>query len=139
MPTDIVGYAHCKLCDSLHPQILLSRLGYVCPACIEAGLERLKIVEVRIGTDRVPYRLRRIRSGSRGGSWAKHQSDKAKLDAMRELRNLFPDLYDALLFRARGRRGLEEVFVTAGDRRLDWDTLEETIERLVATWTGGVA
>lgn len=132
---DLVGYKPCRDCGDLFEAIALGRLGGVCWKCLAKLDAAINTVELQIAGAVVPYKVRRRHSGSRGSSVTKHQVAHANMAALRRLRDLFPDLFDLLLQAERAKRGLEPFPISAACRQLDVDQLEETISRLVATWT----
>lgn len=132
--TDIAGYARCSNCPELHPQILLWRLGGVCPACITEGIKPLRHIDVRV--DRAGFAtmcLRPNRGGSKGSKRTKKQAERAKMAALKRLRDLHPDLFAALLAEERESRGLEPWFVTADSEPLSFEQIQASVARLVAT------
>ena len=131
---DVAGHEFCSGCHDLHPRILLWRLGGYCPTCIAEGLKPLRYIQVRV--DRAGYAtmcLRPKRGGSKGSKVTKKLAERAKASALKRLRDLHPDLFAAILAEERALRGLEAWYVTAGSEPLDFDQLQATVARLVAT------
>lgn len=131
---DVAGYESCSECRELHPKILLWRLGGVCPACIDKGIEPLRLIEVRVA--RAGYAtmcLRPKRGGSKGSHKTKKLAERAKMSALKRLRDLHPDLFAAVLAEERAIRGLEPWYVTADSEPLRFDQVQESVRNLVAT------
>jgi hypothetical protein len=131
---DIAGYASCSHCPEIHPKILLWRLGGVCPDCIDKSIKPLRYIDVRV--DRAGYATMCIRpgkGGSKGSRATKKKAERAKAAALKRLRDLHPDLFAALLAEERALRNLEPWYVTADLEPLDFNQIQASVARLVAT------
>lgn len=137
--TDLQGYSSCSKCPDLHPTAILRRLGGICPACLDRGIRPLKRIELENAGRVVEIGRRQAKAGSRGRRSTKKAAERAQLAALRRLRRVFPDLYEALLAQERRERGLEVWWIGDLDRVLDPDALDRAVATALETYPGPVA
>lgn len=123
----LLGYSSCSGCPSVHPTLLLQRLGGRCWACIEAKLGELEPVEVQLGRYRAPVRAKKLVRAGRGRRETAKLAEKARLRALKRLRGVFPDLYEAFLVEERRNLGLEPVPIAPSTAVIDQDGLDVAI------------
>ena len=124
----LLGYETCAGCGHFHPSLLLRRLGGRCWDCIAADLGRLEADRVRLNGRVVKIRAKSHVKDGRGSRETDKLASKARMNALKRLRDLFPDLYGALLCEERGKLGLERVAMVPSVRPIDGRGLEHDLE-----------
>lgn len=109
---DVAGYRACRnsWCPTLVLAEVAERTDGLCTECFRGQLgAKVAAVEIRNkGRILSMQRTRgRARAGSKGNRATKTSAENAKRNAMRRLRDLFPELYQLLLGEERARLGLE--------------------------------
>jgi hypothetical protein len=106
-----LGYVLCVDCNEATPIEVSDVTGGLCGPCMRnrvrpATKELDVVIEGRLS--KVPVgRPKRKRYGSRGSPETRRKAEQAKRAALRRLRILHPETYDALLAGEREKRGLD--------------------------------
>lgn len=127
---EVLGYHTCRLCPNLVLRETSRKTGGVCDDCFKGGNGvNLRVIEL-VGRGyriRVPARKRRPKRPQPRHP-DHHQSEKAKANALKRLKAIFPDLYDTLVAEERARLGLHP-WPTEMAVRYGWDPdCHKTIE-----------
>lgn len=135
----IEGHDPCRLCNELHPSMLLSRLAGLCSDCA-AQLAESATETVRAAAERVlvrdggrSYVVKRPLTPRRDPSKRAHHNRElraADAAALRQLKAMYPAMYALLRTNERRNRGLtpvsvEHPAVTASQLEADLADLEQ--------------
>lgn len=107
---EIEGYRICS-CGALVLEAAADMQAGRCADCWSEHISALKVVEVIHRGQRtcLPARPVKDKTGSRGSKCKAKAVERAKLEALRALRDLYPAMYDMLYDQARARRGLQPI------------------------------
>lgn len=107
---EIEGYRICA-CGSLVLEAAAEMQAGKCADCWSEHIAPLQLVEIIHRGQRtcLPAKPAKDRTGSRGSKRKAKAVERAKLEALRALRDLYPAMYDMLYDQARARRGLQPI------------------------------
>lgn len=120
--TAILGWRTCLLCSNLVINEVAARTGGICSECFAGGHgpNTIRIEVVGRGFRvRVPRRRPRSRRPSDKHP-DHHKAERAKTNALKRLKAIFPDLYDTLVAEERAKMGLHP-WPTHMAVRYGWD------------------
>ena len=123
----ILGYGHCRRCETLTPTAVLERSTGLCETCITDGaLPRPRTV-VRVGSNVIPLRPTIKIKGSKGSTETRRRTRQAHHAAAKRLRDCFPELYRLLYMGERAARGLPPVTLFATGP-IDTEALQRALD-----------
>lgn len=105
----VLGFSSCRRCSRLYPTLDLQRCGHVCRECLAVSTQRLRPIELANGSTVRSIGQRYRRRTTRGARTNDKVAQAARDSALRRLRAIFPDLYEALLIEERAVRDLEPI------------------------------
>src|SRR5262245_52702498 len=105
----VLGWRTCLLCPNLVLNEVAARTGGICTDCFAGGKGpdtiRLEVIG-RGFRARVPRRRPSLKKRNQPKHPDHHKAEKAKAQAHKRLKAIFPDLYDTLVAEERARLGL---------------------------------
>lgn len=106
---EVEGYRICG-CGALVVEEMATMQGGRCGKCWEEHRSALTVVEVIHRGQRTSLSLSGPRKGGSSGSKRKAKAvERAKLQALKRLRMIYPEMYDMLYDEERHRRGLSPI------------------------------